>query len=202
MIVADFMIYRPLTLSSDDTLQVARETMDASGLPLVPVTADGKLLGMVTDRDVRQQVGQLNKIRVGAVMSQPPFSAHPSTPIAIAARMLARSKIGSLPLVDNGNLLGMITTRSLLQALEAVLAGGDNGSVGVELDVAGSGETTAVISLMRSIGPLIATGNTNSGVFGKQTLYLVLPADDAERRIDMLRRYGFKVLAIDQESAV
>ena len=181
MIVADFMTYRPLTLSSDDTLQVAREIMDASGLPLVPVTADGKLLGMVTDRDVRQQVGQLNKIRVGAVMSQPPFSAHPSTQIAIAARMLTRGKIGSLPVVDNGNLLGMITTSSLLQALEAVLAGGDNGSVGVELDVAGSGETTAVISLMRSLGPLIATGNTNSGIFGKQILYLVLPADDAER---------------------
>jgi acetoin utilization protein AcuB len=164
------------------------------------VVDEGRLIGIVTDRDLRQQVGQLSHTRVDAVMSLHPFSVHPSTPVEHAVRMLVTNKIGSLPVVDNGELIGIITATDMLYALEAILGHADDGGVRIDLEVNGSGEITAAISLIRTVCPVLAMGTYNPRARKKEILYLRIAAAGAQRAADMLRQYGFKVLAVHQES--
>jgi len=104
MIVADLMTSKPMTVRPCDTLQVAQGIMEAGRFRQLPVVDEGKLIGIVTDRDLRQHVGQLSHTKVDAVMSLHPFSVRPSTPVEHAVHMLVTNKIGSLPVVDNGEL--------------------------------------------------------------------------------------------------
>jgi acetoin utilization protein AcuB len=200
MIVADLMTPKPITVRPCDTLQAAQDAMEAGRFRQVPVVDEGKLIGIVTDRDLRQHMGQLKSTRVDAVMSSHPFSALASTPVEVASHMLTANKVGSLPVVENGNLVGIITATDLLHALEAILGRADDGSVRIDLDVAGSGEITAAISLIRTICPVLAIGTYNRRAAESETLYLRVAASGAARAAEALRQYGFKVLALHPES--
>jgi acetoin utilization protein AcuB len=191
MIVADLMTSRPTTVRPSDTLQVAYEAMEVGRFRQVPVVDEGRLVGIITDRDLRQHIGQLNHIRVDAVMSAHPFSAHPTTPVEYAAYILLTNKIGSLPVVENGNLIGIITASDLLRALEAILGHAEDGSVRIDLEVAGSGEITAAMSLARTICPVLAIGTYKQQASERDTMYLRVAANAAERAADTLRQYGF-----------
>jgi len=198
MIVADLMTSRPLTVRPTDTLQVAQGIMEVGRFRQLPVVDDGKLVGIITDRDLRQHVGQLNHTRVNAVMSTHPFSVHPSTQVEHAVHMLIANRVGSLPVVDNGDLVGIITATDMLHALEAFLGRADDGSVRIDLDLAGSGEISAAISLIRTVCPILALGTYKAAE--SEISYLRVVAADARRAVDKLRQYGFKVLAVHQES--
>ncbi len=200
MIVADLMTSRPMIVRPCDTLQVAQDIMEAGRFRQLPVVDEGKLIGIITDRDLRQHIGQLNHTRVDAVMSLHPFSVQPLTPLEHAVHMLIANKIGSLPVVDNGELVGIITATDMLRALEAILGRADDGSVRIDLDVDGSGEITAAISLVRTVCPVLAVGTYNRRAPEREILYLRVAATGAERAADTLRQYGFKVLAVYQES--
>jgi acetoin utilization protein AcuB len=200
MIVADLMTSRPMTVRACDTLQVAQGMMEAGRFRQLPVVDEGKLIGIITDRDLRQHIGQLNHTRVDAVMSLHPFSVHPSTPVEHAVYMLVTNKIGSLPVVDNGELVGIITVTDMLRALEGILGRADDGGVRIDLDVDGSGEISAAISLVRTVCPVLAMGTYNRRAPEREILYLRVAAADAQRAVDMLGQYGFKVLAVHQES--
>jgi CBS domain-containing protein len=114
--------------------------------------------------------------------------------------MLVTNKIGSLPVVDNGELVGIITATDMLYALEAILGHADDGGVRIDLEVSGSGEMTAAISLVRTVGPVLAMGTYKRRAPESEILYLRVVAASAQRAADMLRQYGFKVLAVHQES--
>jgi acetoin utilization protein AcuB len=200
MIVADLMTAKPTTVRPCDTLQIAQGIMEAGRFRQLPVVEQGQLVGIVTDRDLRQHLGQLQHIRVEAVMSAHPFSVHPATPVEVAAHMLTTNKVGSLPVVDNGNLVGIISASDLLRALEAVLGSVDDGSVRIDLDVAGSGEITAAISLIRTICPVLAIGTYSRRAAESEVLYLRVAASGAAHAAATLRQYGFKVVAVHPES--
>ena len=81
MIVADLMTPNPETVMPSDSLQAAHEKMEAGRFRQVPVVERKRLVGILTDRDTRQHLGQLTHTRVDAVMSTHPFSVLPSTPV-------------------------------------------------------------------------------------------------------------------------
>jgi acetoin utilization protein AcuB len=201
MIVADLMTSKPVTLKPCDSLQMAHEAMEAGRFRQLPVvTENHRLVGIITDRDLRPHLGRLQRTRVEAVMSPHPFSVHPSTSVEVAAHMLAINKVGSLPVVENGNLVGIITATDLLRALEALLGAADAGSARIELDVAGSGEITAAITLIRSICPVLETGTYNPRAIESETLCLRVAANCAQHAIEALRQYGFRVVTLFPES--
>jgi len=202
MIVADLMTTNPVSVGPSTTLQAAQEVMQHGRFRQLPVVDNGSLIGVVTDRDLRQYLGQLNRVRVDAVMSTHLFSVQPSTPVEQAAQMLVTKKVGSLPVLDNGKLVGIITASDLLQALVAILGKIGDGSVRIDLNVAGSGEITAAISLIRTFCPVLAMGTySRTATAGESAvLYLRIAATGAQRAAQTLRDYGFKVLAVHVES--
>lgn len=122
MIVAELMTPKPVTVAPGDTLKAAHEKMELGRFRQVPVVDNDKLIGILTDRDTRQHFGQMAHTRVDAVMSTHPFSVHPATPVEKAAHLLRTNKIGGLPVIEDGKLVGIITATDMLRALEAVLA--------------------------------------------------------------------------------
>ncbi len=105
MIVAELMTPNPVTVAPSDSLELAYEKMKAGHFRQVPVMDQGKLIGILTDRDIRQYLGQLAHTSVEAVMSALPFSVRPSTPVEQAAHLLATNKVGSLPVIENDKLV-------------------------------------------------------------------------------------------------
>ena len=194
MIVAELMTSHPLTVGPSDTLQLAHEKMEAGRFRQVPVVDEERLVGILTDRDTRQHIGQLAQTRVDAVMSTHPFSVHPSAPVEKAAHLLMTNKIGSLPVVEDGRLVGIITATDMLRALEAVL--GADGSSRIDLNLDGSGEIAAATSLVQTICPLLGIGTYRRKNAEREVLYVQVSSTNAQRAADALREYGFKVLAI------
>jgi len=194
MIVADLMTQNPVTVLPTDTLQAAHEKMEIGGFRQVPVVEQKSLVGILTDRDTRQHLGQLAHTRVDAVMSIHPFSVGSSTPVEKAAHMLMINKIGSLPVVEDGKLVGIITASDMLRALEALL--GASGSSRIDLDLGGSGEIAAATSLVRTICPLLGMGTYRRENSEREVLYVQVSSTSAKSAVDTLKEYGFKVLAI------
>jgi universal stress protein A len=83
----------------------------------VPVVTDGIVVGIITDRDLRRFTGKLDTTRVKDAMTEHAITVTPETPVAEAARLLRERKIGGLPVIEQGKLVGMITITDVLQAL-------------------------------------------------------------------------------------
>ncbi len=199
MIVAELMTPKPVTVAPSDTLEAAHERMETGRFRQVPVVEDEeRLVGILTDRDTRQHIGQLAHTRVDAVMSAHPFSVRPSTPVEKAAHLLITNKIGSLPVVEDGKLVGIITATDMLRALEAVLGYASEGSSRIDLDLEGSGEIEAATSLVRAICPVLGVGTyqRKQNQPEREILYVLVPSASAQRAAHALKEYGFKVLAV------
>jgi len=111
MKVADLMMRFPLSIRSTDDLVLARSMMTWATVRHLPVVDDGQLVGIVSARDV---VANPDKTIVSEVMTTPAQSIHPDDPVLEAAGRMAASKLGSLPVMDKGKLVGIITTVDIL----------------------------------------------------------------------------------------
>lgn len=124
-----------LTASPETPVFKAREMMNAHHVSHLPVT-DGKarLLGIVTDRDLKEAWASpattlsvheltyvLQKLTVSNVMTKEVVTASPDMTIERAARILYEKKIGALPVLKEGKLVGIITTTDLMEVLLTAL---------------------------------------------------------------------------------
>ncbi len=102
------------------------------------VDTQGALMGIVTDRDLRhylfspgvfERIGQvaadelLKAVTVKQVMSWPAVSIHADEDLETAARVMAGRRIGSLPVVEKGRVIGIITETDLLRHIVQTEAG-------------------------------------------------------------------------------
>jgi acetoin utilization protein AcuB len=75
---------------------------------------DGRLVGIVTDRDLRSAAG--GKRKITDVMTGKPFVISPMAAVDEAARLLRTYKIGAVPVVDEGKLVGILSAADVLDA--------------------------------------------------------------------------------------
>ncbi|MDX1614641.1 MAG: CBS domain-containing protein [Candidatus Promineifilaceae bacterium] len=131
--VGDLMTMDPLTVTADTPLRVVIDQMKISGCRQLPVVnAQGRLLGIVTDRDVRlamnspivlhgrwQDEELLKSAVAESCMTPDPVTVSSTTPAYRAAEMLSAYKFGALPVVDQGRLVGIITVTDFLDRFAA-----------------------------------------------------------------------------------
>jgi acetoin utilization protein AcuB len=124
------MVRPAVTIRRDATAQAAWDVMRARRIRHLPVvSADDRLVGIVTDRDLRQvpfapdSSGQAMPaaLRVERVMTAAVMSVRPETEVREAARLMHEQKIGALPVVEGERVVGMLTESDLLRALVEVL---------------------------------------------------------------------------------
>ncbi len=107
------VISEPLTVSPDEKLSDAVALMAKHGVSSVAVVAGGRLVGLLTNRDLRF-LKDLGK-KVSTAMTTKLVTARPGTKPEQAERLLQQHRIEKLPLVDaNGALKGLITVRDIL----------------------------------------------------------------------------------------
>lgn len=123
MLVRDIMRSPAVVITPDTTLQDAYRTMREKGIRHLPVVEGDVLVGVITDRDLRLATSALApapfppESQVSAAMSRTLQTADPLDPVEDAARIMRARKIGCLPILDEGRLIGIITGLDLLDAL-------------------------------------------------------------------------------------
>lgn len=123
MLVQEIMHSDPITITAETRLCDAYALMQEKGIRHLPVVQEGKLVGVVTDRDLRLATSRLAErpfdpdARVGEVMSSPVQTTHPLDPVERGAILMRELKIGCLPVLDGGEVVGIITGANLLDAM-------------------------------------------------------------------------------------
>jgi IMP dehydrogenase len=110
------IIVDPIFLSPENTLQDAHDLMERYRISGVPITSKNKLVGILTNRDLRFETDLRKKIR--ECMTQEHLITAPvGTSLEEAKEILGKHRIEKLPLVDsNGNLKGLITIKDIEKA--------------------------------------------------------------------------------------
>ncbi len=129
MVVHHRMKHNPVTVSPDDSFRHAMTLIRQRGIRHLPVVEGERLVGIVTDRDIRQaspspatglEVHELHylleQVRVQEIMTTKVVTVTPETLIEEAARLMLQHRIGGLPVVQEGRLVGIITETDILQA--------------------------------------------------------------------------------------
>ena len=129
MNVRDLMTTNPITVGPETPVLDARQLMIDKRFRHVLIADGPKLLGIVTDRDIRLNlpspatslsVWEINyllaRLTVASVMTKSLVTVSPRQDTRDAARLMLDHKIGALPVVDGGELVGIITETDLLRA--------------------------------------------------------------------------------------
>lgn len=116
MKIRDVMTPNPRTVSPDDTVQAAARIMQAEDTGAVPVVNNGRVLAVVTDRDIVVRVvaqgGSLNS-PVGDVASKDVICATPDMSTKEATELMSEHQIRRLPVVENDCLVGIVSIGDL-----------------------------------------------------------------------------------------
>src|SRR5574337_1017503 len=123
MLVRDHMSEKVITVERDCRIDAARALLAKRRIRQLPVVGNGRLLGIVTDRDLRS--APANKRTVGDVMTAKPVTIEPDAPVDEAAQTLRTLKIGALPVLENRTLVGILTASDVLDAFVELSGVGD-----------------------------------------------------------------------------
>jgi len=115
MLVRDWMTKAVEVVRPEDDVETVLKRLRDRGVRQFPVVSDGKLVGIITDRDVRSQRDP--QAKTATVMTPEPVTTTGATPVEEAAALLRARKIGALPVVDGGELVGIVSESDLLAAL-------------------------------------------------------------------------------------
>jgi len=122
MKVREVMTPYPITLASDEPVMKAAQAMRENDIGNVVVRHDGKLCGIVTDRDIVVRVLAAGKdpqsTTLDAVCSHDMLTLSPDQDTSDAIRLMRERAIRRLPVVENNNLLGIVSLGDLAVTLD------------------------------------------------------------------------------------
>jgi len=117
MKIKDIMTGSVVSLDANDTVQRAADIMKEYNVGSVPVCDEGNVVGIITDRDIALKcvaVGKNSQTQgVREIMSSNPVVGRPNMEVEDAARIMSERQIRRLPVVDNDNLVGIVSLGDL-----------------------------------------------------------------------------------------
>ena len=126
--VVAFMTPFPYSIDVDAPLKEAHTLMREHHFRHLPVTHQGAIVGVLTDRDIKLVLGpdfdypKEDQMTVRDAYVEKPCVVNASTPVAIVARTMAENRIGSAIVTKNDKLVGIFTVTDACRALAEVLA--------------------------------------------------------------------------------
>jgi acetoin utilization protein AcuB len=130
VIVAKRMMRNPVFVDENDSMKQAMDLLKERGIRHLPVLKDGeKLVGILTERDIKQASPSqataleireiyylIEQVKVRQIMSRRPYTISPTAPIEEAALIMRDKKIGCLPVIEEGRLVGILTETDILDS--------------------------------------------------------------------------------------
>ena len=207
MFVKNKMTTNPYTISPDQSILEANEIMMQHGVRRLPVLKNGKLVGIVSKEDILKaspskattfSMGEISyllyKTKISQIMTKNPITISPDALLEEAATLMRDNKIGFLPVVDNGKLVGIITESDIFDAFIELLG---FRTPGTRLTIEAVDEPRIMSQLTSIIGQFGANINHAAvyrGASGKSAIVIGINSQntaDLERKIE---ESGFKIL--------
>lgn len=125
--VEEFTTPDPVALTEDATVDDLIEVMKNAGIRHIPILKNGKVVGVVSDRDVRVVSGldfqEKNLVQARDIMARDPVTVSSETPLEEVALEMSRQKIGSVIVTEGDQFLGIFTVTDALNALIEISRG-------------------------------------------------------------------------------
>lgn len=141
MLVKYWMSKKVITINVDDSMDIAIKLMKENNIKMLPVMKNGKLVGIVTDRDLKKASASdatsldvhellylLSQIQIRNVMSKNPITVPEDFSIEETAEVLLKNNISGVPVVDSkGNTVGIITQSDIFRGIIGLTGVGKGG---------------------------------------------------------------------------
>ncbi|MBI5591491.1 MAG: CBS domain-containing protein [Deltaproteobacteria bacterium] len=140
MLVKNWMNKPAITIDKHSSMQEAMNLMKTHRITLLPVMDKNRLVGVVTDRDLKKASPSgattleihellylLSTIQIKDIMSPKPISVPPDFTIEETAELLLANKISGVPVVDDGSVVGVITHTDLFKVIISLTGIGKKG---------------------------------------------------------------------------
>src|SRR5210317_2049027 len=211
MFVSRSMTRKVITVEPDDGVFKAQELMAANKIRHLPVIEpDGRLIGIVTDRDLRsampykffkespseEEKKNFAELKIKNIMTQNPITISPTYTLQDALLMIQDARVGALPVVDeNGILSGIISVRDLLRAFINVLGIGEPGTLLCILAEEKVGQLKQIVDAITaeniSFGSVLVARYWDEG---KRAVFPYLLTQNVRRVKKKLEKLGFELL--------
>lgn len=207
MLVRSRMTTRVHTASPHTTLAEALGIARTHRIRHLPVMDGDLLVGLVTDRDLRlampplwaaereAMLAALNVRRVGEVMVRAIITTTPDTPLEDAARQFYTHRIGCLPVMEDGRLVGILTETDVLRAFAGLFAS-EAATVRLEVQVPNRpGELARVVRLIGIEHRINIAGIVAAPLEAEDACRVILhvQVQDASSLVSALRKLGYRV---------
>ena len=130
-----------ITITKDDRMTTAKKILREKNIRHLPVVDGKKLIGLVSNMDIRKAEASpatsleirelhylLDKLTVGEIMTRNVITISPDISVEEATTLLHDNKIGCLPVVEDGNLVGILTENDVMEILIEVMGMKEKGS--------------------------------------------------------------------------
>jgi acetoin utilization protein AcuB len=197
MLVGNRMSSNVVALTPEDYLSTAQAKMWLGGFRRVPVVQDGDLVGILTDRDIREHLGRLERTKISAAMTEDLVTVTPETTLEEAAQIMLKHKIGGLPVLKAGKIVGMITTSDIVQAFLDVMGASVSGTARIDLVLEEEHTVADAAKIIGEQGGEILGVGTYRESWGKSPVcYVRFRVADPERVTNALKQKGYNVLGV------
>lgn len=207
MLVKDIMQTHVVTATPETRLPRVLSLLQRRGFRHVPVTEAGKLVGIISDRDLKQATVSLagsgasgaaleraqERLTAAEIMMRTVTTIGPMFPVEEAARLMMTQKISALPVTEGDRLIGIVTETDVLELFVRAMGVLEPSS---RLDVilceptAGLGE---VVRIVEGTGTRIASVMTLEGPAGQREVVLRIPTIDPGPAVKALEARGYVV---------
>jgi acetoin utilization protein AcuB len=200
-----------IAIQKDETVERAQTLMAINGIRHLPVLDGRKLVGVLSDSDIRALMSPQRAcsagvrrrevfylpagVRAEEAMTADPVFVPPGTDIEDAARLLITRKIGCLPVVDRGRLVGIFTETDILwvfMEIMGILASSSRLDVALGRTPRAMERATEVIHRLH--GEIISVGMSPGRRGAARVHHFRLKTCDTEPIAAALRKVGFRVL--------
>jgi acetoin utilization protein AcuB len=205
LLVRDSMTREVVTVGPETTAAEALALCREKGIRHLPVLEGGWLVGMISDRDLRSatpalgdpdRAQALERIRVADEMAKEVAKVRPEDPIEEAAIEMYERKIGCLPVVDDDDLVGIVTSSDVMRAFVRLVGAHAPGS---RVEVALSrrpGAFAGVAGILQNAGVNIVSvlaSSKGEDEAGERVAVFRIDTIDPRRVVEGLEAAGYAV---------
>lgn len=198
MKIHSLMISNPITITANTSIREAIELMKINSIRHLPVVSKGNLLqGFLTLADLKQGLipSMLGDLTLRDLMIKDPITVSPEDDIEIAAQLIYNHKIGGLPVVKAGRLVGIITATDILRTFIDMM-GILSSTSRIDVLIGDQpGRFKKALQIIHDVGADIINVGRTAQQTGQQIYYFRLAACKTNKIKKALEKQGYEVLA-------
>ncbi len=198
-----------VTVAPGDSLELAFQRMVSNRIRHLPVIDRERVVGILSDRDLKTALIQTRQsdsgrgvyfippgVTVAEIMTADPISIAPTDDIEEAARLMHRHRIGALPVVEEGMLVGILTEADILAIFIEIMGVIESSSrIDVEMDEAADTLNEAAEIIRKRGARVISIAMSAPSADKRRTYYFRLSSCDTVPIVTALEQSGFRVTA-------